>query len=71
MVHGADGWLHASKNNHKLSSRRNTRRFTAPIYPGERFLTEIWRDADIVSFQVRCVERNVIAISNGRIEIEA
>jgi acyl dehydratase len=45
-------------------------RFTAPVYPGERFLTEIWRDANIVSFQVRCVERNVIAISNGRIEID-
>lgn len=42
-------------------------RFTAPVYPGETFRTEIWRDGDIVSFQTRCLERDVVAISNGRI----
>jgi acyl dehydratase len=44
-------------------------RFSAPVYPGETFRTEIWRDGDVVSFQVRSVERNVLAISNGRAEI--
>lgn len=47
-------------------------RFTAPVYPGETFRTEIWRDpADsaLASFQVRCLERDVIAINNGRIAL--
>jgi acyl dehydratase len=45
-------------------------RFTLPVYPGETFRTEIWRDGDVVSFQVRSVERNVLAVSNGRVEIQ-
>jgi acyl dehydratase len=44
-------------------------RFTAPVIPGETFRTEIWRDGNIVSFQVRCLERDVLAISNGRVEL--
>lgn len=44
-------------------------RFTAPVYPGETFRTEIWVDGNIVSFTVRAIERNVIAINNGRIEL--
>jgi len=44
-------------------------RFTSPVFPGETFRTEIWRDANVVSFQVRCLERDVIAISNGRAEL--
>lgn len=44
-------------------------RFTAPVFPGETFRTEIWRDGNIVSFQVRCLERDLIAIGNGRMEL--
>lgn len=44
-------------------------RFTAPVYPGETFRTEIWLDGNVVSFQVRCLERDVVAISNGRAEL--
>lgn len=44
-------------------------RFTAPVYPGETFRTEIWIDGTIVSFRTRSLERDVIAISNGRAEI--
>ncbi|MBD0416729.1 MaoC family dehydratase [Oryzicola mucosus] len=44
-------------------------RFTAPVYPGETFRTEIWMDGNIASFRTRAVERDVIAISNGRAEI--
>ena len=40
-------------------------RFTAPVYPGETLHTEIWREADRVSFRVTAVERGVVAISNG------
>lgn len=44
-------------------------RFSAPVYPGETIRTEIWRDGDVVSFRARAVERDVIAINNGRAEI--
>ncbi len=44
-------------------------RFTAPVFPGETFRTEIWRDGATVSFRVRCVERDIIAINNGRAEL--
>ncbi len=43
-------------------------RFTAPVYPGETFRTEIWRDPanfSQASFRVRCVERDIVAINNG------
>jgi acyl dehydratase len=41
-------------------------RFTSPVYPGETLATEIWLDADVVSFRCRVVERGVVAIDNGR-----
>jgi acyl dehydratase len=44
-------------------------RFTAPVFPGETFRTEIWIDGAIASFRTLAVERNIIAISNGRAEI--
>jgi acyl dehydratase len=44
-------------------------RFSAPVYPGETIRTEIWRDGPVVSFRARVVERDVVAINNGRAEI--
>ena len=44
-------------------------RFSAPVFPGETFRTEIWKDGNVVGFQVRVVERDIVAISNGRAEI--
>ena len=44
-------------------------RFSAPVFPGETISTEIWRDGMIASFRARVVERDVIAINNGRAEI--
>jgi acyl dehydratase len=46
-------------------------RFSAPVYPGETIRTEMWRDAGVVSFRARVVERDVIAINNGRAEVKA
>jgi acyl dehydratase len=46
-------------------------RFSAPVYPGETIRTEMWRDGPIVSFRARVVERDVIALNNGRAEIGA
>ena len=41
-------------------------RFSAPVYPGETIRTELWRDGAVVSFRARVVERDVVAINNGR-----
>jgi acyl dehydratase len=44
-------------------------RFSAPVFPGETIRTEVWRDGGVASFRARVVERDVIAINNGRAEI--
>jgi acyl dehydratase len=48
-------------------------RFSAPVFPGETIRTEIWQDSNkdggIVSFRARVKERDVVAINNGRAEI--
>ena len=44
-------------------------RFSAPVYPGETIRTQFWRDGAIVSFRARVLERDVVAINNGRAEI--
>ena len=44
-------------------------RFSAPVFPGETIRTEMWRDGSVVSFRARVVERDVMAINNGRAEL--
>jgi acyl dehydratase len=46
-------------------------RFSAPVYPGETIRTEMWRDGDVVSFRARVVERDIVAINNGRAGVKA
>ncbi|MEJ2434484.1 MAG: MaoC family dehydratase, partial [Pseudolabrys sp.] len=41
-------------------------RFSAPVYPGETIRTEMWRDGAVVSFRARVVERDAVAINNGK-----
>ena len=45
-------------------------RFSAPVFPGETIRTEMWRDGKVVSFRARVVERDVVALNNGRAEIK-
>ena len=44
-------------------------RYSAPVFPGETIRTEMWRDDVVVSFRARVVERDVIALNNGRCEL--
>jgi acyl dehydratase len=44
-------------------------RFSAPVYPGETIRTEMWRDGAVVSYRARVVERDIVAINNGRAEV--
>ena len=41
-------------------------RFSAPAYPGETQLVELWQDGNVISFRVRIKERDVVSINNGR-----
>lgn len=42
-------------------------RFTAPVYPGETIVTQIWTEADgAVSFRARVAERDLVVLNNGR-----
>lgn len=45
-------------------------RFSAPVFPGETIRVEIWRDGDVVSYRARVKDRDVVAISNGRAEVD-
>lgn len=40
-------------------------RFTAPVFPGETFETDVWIDGTEVSFRTRPRGRDVVALSNG------
>jgi acyl dehydratase len=44
-------------------------RFSGPVFPGETIRTEMWRDGAVVSFRSRVIERDVVAINNGRAEV--
>lgn len=44
-------------------------RFTAPVYPGETFRTDVWVDGKTISFTVRAVERDILAINNGKVTL--
>ncbi len=41
-------------------------RFSAPVFPGETIVTEIWVDGTVVSFRARLKEREVIVLNNGK-----
>jgi len=45
-------------------------RFSAPVFPGETLRTEMWRDGSVVSFRSNVVERDVVAVNNGRAEVK-
>jgi acyl dehydratase len=44
-------------------------RFTAPVFPGETIVTEVWRDGPICSFRASVAERQKVVLGNGRAEI--
>ena len=45
-------------------------RFSAPVFPGETLRTEMWGDGNVVSFRSKVVERDVVAVNNGRAEVK-
>lgn len=41
-------------------------RFSAPVFPGETIVTEMWVDGKVVSFRSRLKERDVVVLNNGK-----
>ena len=46
-------------------------RFSAPVFPGETIVTEMWIDGPVVSFRSKLKERDVIVINNGKCTLAA
>jgi acyl dehydratase len=47
-------------------------RFSAPVYPGETIVTELWKEAGgVVSFRAKVKQRDLVVINNGRAEVAA
>ena len=44
-------------------------RFTAPVFPGETIVTDIWQDGATVSFRARLAERDVKVLDNGLVRL--
>jgi acyl dehydratase len=44
-------------------------RFSAPVFPGDTLRTEIWQDDDVVSFRTFALEREVLVLNAGRIDL--
>jgi len=41
-------------------------RFSAPVFPGETVLVDIWQDGAIAAFRARLKERDAVVINNGK-----
>jgi acyl dehydratase len=44
-------------------------RFTAPVLPGDTLRTELWVDGDTVSLRTTALERAVVVLGNGRVDL--
>ena len=44
-------------------------RFTAPVFPGDTLRTELWVDGDVVSLRSSALERGVVVLDKGRVDL--
>lgn len=44
-------------------------RFTAPVLPGDTLRTDAWRNGSVISLRTTAVERNVMVLGAGRIDL--
>jgi len=76
ILHGLatmGGAMHAALKTllaYDVSAVRGMRvRFTAPVWPGDTLRTELWRDGDALSFRTTAVERGMVVLDAGRIDL--
>jgi acyl dehydratase len=60
--------LHAAAGSDPRRLTGFSARFSAPVLPGERLLTSIWRDGSDVRFMTR-TGAGVLVLTNGQAEI--
>ncbi len=41
-------------------------RFSAPVMPGDTITTDMWQEGNVISFQCRAKERDVLVLRNGK-----
>jgi acyl dehydratase len=46
-------------------------RFSAPVFPGDVITVDLWKDANVISFEARVKERNATVIKNGKTVLRA
>jgi acyl dehydratase len=46
-------------------------RFSAPVFPGETVVTEMWVDGPVVSFRSKVKERDIVCLNNGKCTLAA
>ncbi|WP_447953410.1 MaoC/PaaZ C-terminal domain-containing protein [Sphingopyxis chilensis] len=44
-------------------------RFSAPVFPGDALVIDLWRDGDVISFEAQVPDRGVTVLKNGRAEL--
>ncbi len=44
-------------------------RFSSPVLPGDTITTDMWQDGNVVSFQCRAKERDIVVLKNGRCKL--
>ena len=44
-------------------------RFSAPVFPGETLVLDVWKDGTTISFTARVKQREIVALSNGLCEL--
>ena len=64
--------LDAVCGNHPSKLRKMQVRFSAPVFPGETIVTELWKEGGgVISFRARVEQRDLVVINNGRAEVAA
>ncbi len=46
-------------------------RFSAPVLPGDTITTDMWQDGNIISFQCKAKERDLVVLRNGKCTLKA
>ena len=45
-------------------------RFSAPFLPGETLRTELWQEGSEIYFRSLALEREVVVLNNGHVELK-